>query len=648
MRPTSFFLAAGLAATTLAVSPVFAKPGDLDASFGTGGKVTTPVGTGFYDTARTLAVQPDGRVLAAGTAFNGTTMDFALVRYTSDGSLDASFGNGGIVTTSISTGDDSAQALVLQPDGKVLVAGFAHYDRTNADATNTDFTLVRYTSTGSLDPTFGNGGIVTTPIGPSYDWAAVLALQPDGKVLVAGSAWNGTDYDFALVRYTSTGSLDTAFGSGGKVITPIGGYDNAYALALQPDGKVLVAGNTSDIATYSEIALVRYTSDGSLDPTFGSSGIVTTPVGAGYPFGAGYSVYANASALVLQPDGRVLAAGFASNGTNMDFALVRYTSDGSLDTAFGSGGKVITPIGTDSDTAISLALQPDGKVLAVGTAYAYSAPCDDAVSVPLAPNGTALAAGATSSATCDDFALVRYISDGSLDPTFGSSGIVTTSFGGGISHDQAHALALQPDGTVLVAGQTYNPTNYNYDFTLVRYLAKDSNNDGVAEPWGLTPDAFTFTDVTGVATGSVQTSNLITISGLEDGVTVPLQVEGGEYALNGSTSYSTAPGWVGNGDRVNVRHRTPLGGGAVTLTTLTVGGLRASNNLALILGPTSSDTFTSATRESSCSAPPRAQALSTGRTGCVVNDTSSGGGGALGLLPLLGLGLVLVVRERSA
>ncbi len=397
--------------------------GSLDTTFGTGGIVTTPIGS--YDAyAYALGIQSDGRILAAGYSSNGSNYDFALVRYNTNGSLDTTFGTGGTVTTPIGSGNAIANALGIQSDGNIVATGSSY------NGSNYDITLVRYKTNGSLDTTFGTGGIVTTPIG-SYDaYAYALAIQSDGRIVVSGYSSNGSNYDFALVRYNTDGSLDTTFGTGGIVITPMGsGYDIAYALAIQSDGRILAAGNSYNGSNYN-FALVRYNTNGSLDTTIGTGGIVTTSIGTGD---------SEALALGIQSDGNILAAGKSPDGSNNDFALVRYNTNGSLDTTFGTGGIVTTPVGNGADYANALVIQSDGNILAAGKSL----------------NGSHY-----------DFTLVRYNTNGSLDTTFGTGGIVTTPIG---SYDSyAIAFGIQSDGNILAAGSSDNGSNIN--FALVSYL----------------------------------------------------------------------------------------------------------------------------------------------------------------------------------
>ncbi len=332
--------------------------GSLDSLFGTAGKVTTDWGS-TGDRASALVLQPNGKLVTAGkvaTDFGSTSAhanalvlqpdvklvaagsgngDFALARYNADGSLDTSFGTSGKVTTDFGTTTDSAFALVLQPDGKIVAAGGTFMARYNAD--------------GSLDAGFGTGGKVTT----AGFGAVALILQADGKLVAAGDLFApATNDNFGLARYNPDGSLDTSFGTGGEVLTDFGGEEFANALVLQPDGKLVAAGTTG-----SDFALARYNADGSLDTSFGSGGKVTT---------AGFG---SARALVLQPDGKLVAAGdgFPPLATSDDFGLVRYNSDGSLDTSFGTAGKILTDFGGTNEAATSLVLQPDGKLVAAGS-----------------------------------------------------------------------------------------------------------------------------------------------------------------------------------------------------------------------------------------------------------------------------------------
>ena len=325
--------------------------GSLDTSFNGTGKVTTTFGGTAY--ALACALQPDGKILAAGFAYNGATPQFALARYNPDGSLDTSFNGTGKVMTAIGSTNDQVNGIALQPDGKIVAAGWSR------TGTNDYFALARYNPNGSLDTSFNGTGKVTTAIGTMRDVAHGVVLQPDGKIVAAGSTATATFHEWALARYNPNGSLDTSFNGTGKVTTAIGsGSAVAYALSRQPDGKIVVAGRSFNGAN-EDFALVRYSPDGSLDTSFNATGKVSTAIGQADD---------NAFAVALQPDGRIVAAGSSYTGANDDFALVHYNPDGTLDSTFGTGGKVTTAIGSAGDVIHAIALQGDGKIVAAGLA----------------------------------------------------------------------------------------------------------------------------------------------------------------------------------------------------------------------------------------------------------------------------------------
>jgi len=435
--------------------PASAGPGDLDPTFGTlgsGGKVFTAIGTA-EDRAYSVAIQFDGKIVAAGYSNNGSDDDFALVRYNSNGTLDPTFDSDGKVTTAIGSSRDRAYAVTIQSDGKIIAAGESD------DGSGYDFALVRYTTDGSLDATFDSDGkVITSMSSAAFEAVYSLAIQPDGKIVAAGySQVSGGNDDFALARYNTDGTLDTTFDSDGKVTTTFGipatSSERAYSMAIQSDGKIVAAGGSQgDPGVFSEFALVRYNSDGTLDTTFDSDGKVTTPIGSDHGI---------AQSVAIQSDGKLVAAGSSSNGTALEFAVVRYNADGSLDTTFDSDGKVTTAIGGLTETAYSVAIQPDGRIVAAGRSY----------------NGNDY-----------DFALVRYNTDGTLDTTFGSDGKVTTPFGSG--HNIARAVRVQSDSKILVAGYGEGGA---YDlFVLMRYGGLPNVcGDGTLEPGEVCDDGNT-------------------------------------------------------------------------------------------------------------------------------------------------------------
>ncbi len=430
----------------LAVTPAaaFASDGQLDTTFGSGGKVTTDFASSF-DNASAVAIQSDGKIVAAGGVFGSAaagSADFALARYNSDGSLDTTFGIGGKVQTDFASSYERAYALTIQADGKIVAAGISQI---GGDG---DFALVRYNSDGSLDTSFGSGGIVHTDFGATFfEQANAVAVQSDGKIIAAGQTFSfSTGTDLALARYNSDGSLDTSFGSAGtgKVTLDVGGgaYQQINAIAIQSDGMIVAAGYTAPIGGSTAFLITRYTTGGSLDSTFGTGGIVLTTL---------FGTNDLAHSLVIQPDGRIIVGGETTSVTassaNTDFALVRYNTDGSLDASFGASGIVTTDFTSGStDQVRGVALQVDGKIVAAGRYF-----------VPNVPgNG--------------DFAVARYNTDGSLDTTFGNggTGFVTTDFS--VSSDDCSGVALQSDGQIVVVGSTtFGSAIGAADFALARY-----------------------------------------------------------------------------------------------------------------------------------------------------------------------------------
>ncbi|HRF87313.1 MAG TPA: delta-60 repeat domain-containing protein, partial [Pseudomonadales bacterium] len=406
----------------LGTSSLHAAPGDLDLSFGGGGKVTTAIGTGG-DFGYSVIQQADGKLVVAGSSWNGSNADVALVRYNADGPLDTGFDGDGKVTTAIGGSDDVGYSVIQQADGKLVVTVISY------NGSSYDFALVRYNTDGSLDTGFDGDGKVTTAIGAGDDYGYSVIQQSDGKLVVAGTSYNGSSYDFALVRYNADGSLDASFDGDGIVTTAIGAaYDYAQSVIQQADGKLVVAGYSWN-GSNDDVALVRYNTDGSLDTGFDGDGKVTTAIGAGDDYG--YSV-------IQQSDGKLVVAGTSYNGSSYDFALVRYNADGSLDASFDGDGIVTTAIGAAYDYAQSVIQQADGKLVVAGYSW----------------NGSN-----------DDVALVRYNEDGSLDTSFDGDGKVTTAIGAG--DDYGRSVIQQADGKLVVAGHSYNGNNY--DVALVRY-----------------------------------------------------------------------------------------------------------------------------------------------------------------------------------
>ena len=413
---------------TVSAAPAQAAPGDLDPSFGGDGTVVTT----FPNHGWGMAIAMEGCCQIVAVGYDGTvdtTRDIAVLRYRLDGTPDPSFGDAGQVFTDLG-GEDFARDVAIQRDRKILAAGDG--------GPNQDLAVVRYNTDGSLDTSFGTGGYVLTDFGGN-DVARGVAVQKDGKIVAAGFTLL-PKADFIIARYNADGSLDTSFGTGGKVITELGGNDLGRGLVIQRDGKIVVVGYSN-----YNFALVRYNTDGSLDASFGTGGVVITDFG-----------YLDVCrAVALQRDGKIICAGYSGTGggglfgeepelgDKADFAMARYLPNGSLDPTFGTGGLVTTDYtgGTDGEHARTIVLQRDGKIILAGHV------------------------GEAGGGSDGDFATVRYNTDGSLDTTFGVGGWVVTDFGG---TDGARDAAIQSDGKIVEVGITGGFGGFQ--FALARYL----------------------------------------------------------------------------------------------------------------------------------------------------------------------------------
>jgi len=354
----------------------FTKTGARDTSF-SGDGIALLDFLGLRDEALAVVAQSDGKLVVGGFANSpATTNDFALARLNANGSLDASFGNGGRVTTDFFGGLDGILDLEIQPDGKLVAAGVA-----DAPTTSKDFALARYNTDGSLDASFGSGGMVTTDFLGGVDAVNRMLLQPDGKIVVAGAAFNPftNGIDFAFGRYNSDGTLDASFATDGidgiGTTDFLGGNDTAYAVALQGDGKLVVAGLAYNPQNASQdAAIARYNADGSLDTSFATYG---APGVAVVDF---HGMYDQILALSIQPDGKILGAGHARHpARSFDFALIRFLPSGALDTTFGINGRLTTDFFGGPDGIHGLSLQADGKAVVAGDALNPGTSSDDFV-----------------------------------------------------------------------------------------------------------------------------------------------------------------------------------------------------------------------------------------------------------------------------
>ncbi len=434
--------------------------GSLDPDFGNAGTVEADLlpDPSAREVLASVAATPDGEVVVAGhMAADGVTPHVAVVRWTADGTLDASFGTGGVATYE-GVPASEASSVAVQDDGRIVVAGRAADNPVPPGpaegpgqlGADTDWTwaLLRLTDDGALDPSFGDGGVTRTAVGKR---AQAMVLQRDGRIVVAGcscpqylSGPGGVETESALVvaRYLregtpeQAGTIDRGFGSSGLSSVHVGErYSEAFDAAVDGEGRVVLAGLSS-----RSFGLTRLLPDGTVDIGFGDGGTVITPIGSA----------AEAHAVVVQPDGRIVVAGRTASVDASSFALVRYLPDGALDPGFGEGGIVTTAYAGYPD-AKALVLLPDGRLLAAGSA---------AVGDELRNTG---------------YLVARYLPDGRVDPSFGDGGLAMVDVRGALDH--ATALVVQDDGRVVVGGTSNDPGGAQESPVVLARLLDDGSLD---------------------------------------------------------------------------------------------------------------------------------------------------------------------------
>lgn len=403
------------------------QSGTLDPTFDGDGIVTRDISP--FDYGYGAVLQPDGKILAVVNTNGGTNADFSVVRYLPDGTPDQNFGLGGAVLADRDMSAENARALVLQPDGRILVAGETQVNG------QYDFAMVRLLPDGTPDSTFGINGWTVTDLGSTFEFPNCVALQSDGKIVMAGRIADGFNSNFGMARYTTEGALDTLFGVDGIVNTNIRDEDEVTSIIIEPDDQIILGGYSS-VAASGDFTLARYNTDGTLDKFFGNGGKVLTDL-----------ENVNASdfirAMVRQPDGKIVAAGNANNVNielTSDAGMVRYEEDGDLDPTFGIGGIYIVSLGSKTDIN-GIALQPDAKILLTGHS--------DVMGFE------------------KRILLARFRPGGGLDPTFGDQGIITTGLPG--DREFGSSVLVQPDSKIIVVGT--QGALINYDLALIRYIA---------------------------------------------------------------------------------------------------------------------------------------------------------------------------------
>ncbi len=405
----------------------FCQAGKPDASFSNDGMLTTLVGTSST-TGESVALQSNGKIIVAGFYHNGThnNYDFTVVRYTTNGNLDNSFAGNGKAGIDFG-GDDVGIATAIQSNGKIIVAGNSGPDFSNYKYV----AIARLNTNGDLDPSFGYNGKLKLY---SQMLVNAIAIQPDGKILIAGDSSNSVTTSFALLRLKSNGDIDSSFGNYGKVYTDFHGSDDEEkSVALQQDGKILAGGLTIRNGLYC-FAIARYNTNGTLDASFGGDGKVTTPVGNSHSHGYG---------IAIQSNGKILQAGDYDNSAGYNqFAVIRYNTDGTLDNSFAGNGKAAVSF-TGGSTANNVGIQSNGKIILTGTITNYKN---------------------------YNFALARLNTDGTIDNSFGTNGKVVTDFGG---NDYGVSSVIQPDNKIVIAGLTIMD---KYRIAAARYIGFNNSS----------------------------------------------------------------------------------------------------------------------------------------------------------------------------
>ena len=486
----SIFVVVVLFWFVFAIHNALAGAGDFDPLFGTAGKVVTTMGTNGAQIRKVL-VQADGKIVVVGQAQTGTSSvkQFALARYQANGSLDTTFGSGGRVFTSIPGGDAFAYDAVIQPNGRIVVVGFVTTVARHSSV------IARFNSNGSLDTTFsGDGLVVYNYNSDGSDEAVSVILQPDGKILAASKSLvqlAGPTFCFFISRFNSGGTLDTTFSGDGKAIGEFGLFTTGEVkIGLQPDGRIIAAGPGGD-GTSFDFAVVRYTAEGAFDSSFGSFGRVYT----------NFSGDDRAAALAMLPDGRFVVGGYnLPQATDAGLMLVRYTANGTKDTTFGFAGFVVQDLTEFNDTIESIAIQPDGKTVVVGRTgtsgadndllgvryktnglpdptfgtngvkkISFGVGDDFGYSVALQPNGRIIAAGYGEAQTASqNFAIARLLGRGTV---------------GDYDNDGASDIAVfrPSDGTWYVNRSDSGYTEYPFGTSTDRPVVGDFDGDNESD-----------------------------------------------------------------------------------------------------------------------------------------------------------------------
>lgn len=371
-----------------------------------------------------MALQPDGKIILAGKARVGS-YKFAMTRYNADGTLDQTFGENGIVTTPSIGVQDHGKAIALQPDGRIILSGYIF------DGNNYYAVVARYFDDGDLDPTFGEAGVCHLP---TLGNTETVALQDDGKIIVGGHA----NDNFGLARINTDGTIDTSYGADGYAITETTQYSFVFDLAVQDDGKIVAVGMIGGTTSYSDVFVARYSTDGVLDSSFGTDGLYIKDLGGLADFG---------TAVDIQADGKIIIGSHKELEDPLevpvyDATIIKLNSDGTHDNSFGSNGVATIKMVEEANYVSDVATQPDGKIAFTGSV--------------VSSNGTRYHTYVT-----------RLNSNGSLDQTFAEQGI--KHINPFETEDYLESVLVDENSNIFVAGYSTSP-NGVYNFTAMKIL----------------------------------------------------------------------------------------------------------------------------------------------------------------------------------
>lgn len=462
----------------------------LDTTFGINGQISTTFDIGLNQ-SQSAGIAADGKIMVVGksTLTEVGNSDFAIARYSANGILDTSLDNDGKITSAFEKGNDQLVHLLILPDDKFITIGTSAYRQSN-NSTYKDIILSRYNADGTLDSSFGISGKMISVFGQNFNYVTTAALQTNGKVIVGNAYYNLTldnFFHYELIRYNADGSLDTLFGANGKVILAI----EPSSILIQPNGKIIVGATDTTNTANAGYNIIRFTADGTLDTSFDTDGIAVVSFG---------NFYYGKMSVLIQPDEKIIVTGSASNPNVFNdapvFVAARINSNGSLDTSFGTDGKVATLI-NDNCFAYGGFIQSDGTILTAGisfgggniyfssvrytsngiidTNYGTNGMVSENLAfdyriinnILLQPDGKFLVALSKYNQTPNsyDFKIRRFNPDGTFDNDFGGFTGVTTSFFNG--YDEAFAIGLQSDNKIIAAGTTFN--GITNDFAITRY-----------------------------------------------------------------------------------------------------------------------------------------------------------------------------------